>query len=106
VVSLAVLAVVTGIVFAVLRRAVTSPSGGKAIGLAVLSSSRWRTITALLGIAVVAFVAAAALDQQSNWGNPRQAAANVSWIVFVLCAVTCIVLGVRAAVVRRSRATK
>jgi hypothetical protein len=55
----------------------------------------------ILTLVVVAFITAGALDHHAEWNDPRQAVADIAWIGFILCASTCVVLGVRAAIVYR-----
>ena len=66
-----------------------------------------RPVHIVLGLfltAVVGFVGGAALDVQGDWGEPRQAAANILWIVFLLSVVGLIVTGARLLVRRRTLA--
>ncbi len=61
-------------------------------------------IGALVALAVASFAGSALLDQHADWGDPRQAAANSLWIIFLLSVLALIVVGVRV-VVRRRTAT-
>ena len=66
-----------------------------------------RPVHIVLGLfltAVVGFVGAAVLDVQGDWGQPRQAAANILWIVFLLSVVGLVVAGTRMLVRRRALA--
>ncbi|MEA3075188.1 MAG: hypothetical protein QOF60_96 [Actinomycetota bacterium] len=60
-----------------------------------------RTFATLVGLAVVGFVLAGVLDHHGEWNDPRQAVANLAWVTFLVCALATVILGVRAAVVRR-----
>ena len=53
--------------------------------------------------AVVCFGLSAVLDQHGNWGDPRQAATNILWIMFLLSTLAFVVLAVRLALVRRKQ---
>jgi hypothetical membrane protein len=59
-----------------------------------------RTFATLIGLALVGFVLAGVFDHHAEWNDPRQAMANLAWIVFLVCALATVVLGIRAAVVR------
>ncbi len=61
-----------------------------------------RLLAVLLGYAVVAVLGSGLLDEHSDWGNPRQAAANVLWISFLLAVLAAIAVGIRLATRRRS----
>jgi cytochrome c biogenesis factor len=52
-------------------------------------------------VAVVCFGLSVVLDEHGNWGDPRQAAANILWIMFLLSTLAFLVLAVRLALVRR-----
>jgi len=65
-----------------------------------------RIILALVASAVVGLVGSAMLDVHGDWGQPRQAAANILWIVFLLSVVGLIVAGTRTLVHRRTRAAR
>ena len=54
-------------------------------------------------VAVVCFGLSAVLDQHGNWGDPRQAATNILWIMFLLSTLAFVVLAVRLALVRRKQ---
>jgi hypothetical protein len=54
-------------------------------------------------VAVVCFGLSTVLDQHGNWGDPRQAATNILWIMFLLSTLTFVVLAVRLALVRRKQ---
>ena len=54
-------------------------------------------------VAMVCFGLSAALDEHGNWGDPRQAAANVLWIMFLLSTLAFLVLAVRLALLRRKQ---
>ena len=54
-------------------------------------------------MAVVCFGLSAALDEHGNWGDPRQAAVNILWIMFLLSTLAFLVLAVRLAIVRRKQ---
>jgi cytochrome c biogenesis factor len=54
-------------------------------------------------VAVVCFGLSAVLDQHGNWGDPRQAATNILWIMFLLSTLAFLVLAVRFAVLRRKQ---
>ena len=56
---------------------------------------------ALVVTAAVGFLGSALLDVHGKWGEPRQAAANVLWIIFLLSVVALIVVGARMFVHRR-----
>jgi cytochrome c biogenesis factor len=53
--------------------------------------------------AVVCFGLSVVLDEHGNWGDPRQAAANILWIMFLLSTLAFLVLAVRFAVLRRKQ---
>jgi hypothetical membrane protein len=61
-----------------------------------------RVLLTLLAVAAVCFVSAGIFDHHADWNDPRQFVANLSWIVFLLSALSAIVVGVRLAV-RRGR---
>jgi H+/Cl- antiporter ClcA len=63
-------------------------------------------VLALAASAVVGFVGAGLLDVHGDWGEPRQAAANILWIVFLLSVVGLVVAGARMLVHRRPRAAR
>lgn len=44
-------------------------------------------LLAFVVLAVAGFVLSVALDHQADWGNPQQAVANISRIIFLLSAV-------------------
>jgi hypothetical protein len=54
-------------------------------------------------VAVVCFGLSAMLDEHGSWGDPRQAAANILWIMFLLSTLAFVVLAVRFALVRRKQ---
>jgi cytochrome c biogenesis factor len=54
-------------------------------------------------VAVVCFGLSTVLDQHGNWGDPRQAATNILWIMFLLSTLAFVVLAVRLALVRRKQ---
>jgi hypothetical protein len=54
-------------------------------------------------VAVVCFGLSALLDQHGSWGDPRQAATNILWIMFLLSTLAFVVLAVRLALVRRKQ---
>lgn len=60
-----------------------------------------RVMLALAASAVVGFTGAALLDVHGDWGQPRQAAANILWIIFLLSVVGLVVAGARMLVHRR-----
>jgi cytochrome c biogenesis factor len=53
--------------------------------------------------AVVCFGLSVVLDEHGNWGDPRQAATNILWIMFLLSTLAFVVLAVRLALVRRKQ---
>jgi uncharacterized membrane protein affecting hemolysin expression len=52
---------------------------------------------------VVCFGLSVVLDEHGNWGDPRQAATNILWIMFLLSTLAFVVLAVRLALVRRKQ---
>jgi H+/Cl- antiporter ClcA len=56
----------------------------------------------LAAVAAVSFVSSALLDVHGSWGQPRQAATNILWIVFLLSVLGLIVIGARLVVHRRT----
>ena len=60
-----------------------------------------RVMLALVVTAAVGFLGSALLDTNGKWGEPRQAAANVLWIIFLLSVVALIIVGARMLVHRR-----
>jgi cytochrome c biogenesis factor len=54
-------------------------------------------------VAVVCFGLSTVLDEHGNWGDPRQAATNILWIMFLLSTLAFVVLAVRLALVRRKQ---
>lgn len=65
-----------------------------------------QVIGALVAIALVSVTGSAVLDHQADWGDPRQAAANTLWIIFLLSVLALIVVGVRVVVRRRTGAAR
>ena len=65
-----------------------------------------QVIAALVAIAVASASGSGLLDQHADWGDPRQAAANTLWIVFLLSVLALIVVSVRLVVRRRSGAVR
>ena len=61
-----------------------------------------RIMLALAASAVVGFTGAVLLDVHEDWGQPRQAAANILWIIFLLSVVGLVVAGARMLVHRRT----
>jgi hypothetical protein len=62
--------------------------------------------TMLLGLGVLAavfFGLAVLLDEHGTWGDPQQAVANTSWILFLLSALAFLVLAVRFALAGRKQ---
>ena len=49
----------------------------------------------VLGVAFAAL--SGALDNHGNWGDIRQAAANISWMLFLACVAGLVIDGVMAA---------
>ncbi len=62
-----------------------------------------QVLVALGLVAVMCFALSAVLDEHGNWGDPRQAAANILWIMFVLSTLAFLVLAVRLALLRRKQ---
>jgi len=60
---------------------------------------------ALAASAAVGFVGAVLLDIEGDWGEPRQAAADILWIIFLLSVLGLVVAGARM-LVHRPRATR
>ena len=67
-----------------------------------MNDKRPRNVILILAItAAVGFVASGLLDEHSDWGNPRQAVANVCWILFLLSVIGLLVTGARMLLRRR-----
>jgi hypothetical protein len=64
-----------------------------------------RVLVVLGVLALACFALSGLLDEHGNWGDPRQAAANLLWIAFLLATVAFIVMAVRLAVTRRKQRT-
>jgi cytochrome c biogenesis factor len=70
----------------------------------MMTKQRRGTVLLLLGVlAAVLFGLSALLDQHGNWGDPGQAVANTSWILFLLSALAFLVLAVRFALSGRKQ---
>jgi hypothetical protein len=67
----------------------------------VQPSRPFRIALALAATAAVAFAGSAALDVNGTWSEPRQAVANVLWIVFLVSVLALLVVGVRTFVRQR-----
>lgn len=63
-------------------------------------------IGALATIAPVSLVGSGLLDHHEGWGDPRQAVANVLWIVFLLSGLALLAAGSRMALRRRAGAVR
>lgn len=63
-------------------------------------------IATLAAVAVTSLAGSALLDHHADWGDPRQAAANILWITFLLSVLALIVVGVRVVVRRRAEADR
>jgi hypothetical protein len=64
----------------------------------MMTRQRRGTVLLMLGVlAAVFFGLSALLDEHGNWGDPGQAVANSSWILFLLSALAFVVLAVRFA---------
>jgi hypothetical protein len=61
-----------------------------------------RILLALVATALVSAVSSGLLDVQGDWGEPRQAAANILWIAFLVSVLGIIVTGARVLVRRRA----
>ena len=62
-----------------------------------------QVLVTLALVAVVCFGLSTVLDEHGNWGDPRQAATNILWIMFLLSTLAFLVLAVRLALVRRKQ---
>jgi cytochrome c biogenesis factor len=62
-----------------------------------------QVLVTLALVAVVCFGLSTVLDEHGNWGDPRQAATNILWIMFLLSTLAFVVLAVRMALVRRKQ---
>lgn len=58
----------------------------------------------LTAAAAVGFLGSAVLDVHGDWGDPRQAVANVCWFVFLFSVVGLLVTGARVLLRRRHAA--
>lgn len=65
-----------------------------------------QVIGALVAIALASMTGSVLLDQHAGWGDPRQAAANTLWIVFLLSVLALIAVSVRFVVRRRTGAVR
>lgn len=65
-----------------------------------------QVIGALVAVALISLTGSALLDQHADWGEPRQAAANVLWIISLLSVLALIAVGVRLVLRRRTRALR
>lgn len=65
-----------------------------------------QVIGTLVAIAVASLTGSGLLDQHADWGDPRQAAANILWIIFLLSVLALIVVSVRLLVRRRTGAVQ
>jgi len=61
-----------------------------------------RILLALVATAVVSAIGSGLLDVQGDWGEPRQAAANILWIVFLVSVLGIIVAAARMLMHRRT----
>ena len=61
-----------------------------------------RIVLGLVAVALVSLVGSGLLDVQGKWGEPRQAAANILWMVFLLSLIGLVITGARMLVHRRS----
>jgi hypothetical protein len=61
-----------------------------------------QVIGTLVAIAVASMIGSVLLDQHADWADPRQAAANILWISFLLSVLALIVVSVRLVVRRRT----
>ena len=63
-----------------------------------MKKQRRGTVLLMLGVlAAVFFGLAVLLDEHGTWGDPGQAVANSSWILFLVSALALVVLAVRFA---------
>jgi len=69
----------------------------------MMTKQRRGTVLLLGVLAAVFFGLSALLDQHGNWGDPGQAVANTSWILFLLSALAFLVLAVRFALSGRKQ---
>jgi hypothetical protein len=70
----------------------------------MMTTQRRGTVLLRLGVlAAVFFGLAVLLDEHGNWGDPQQAVANTSWILFLLSALAFLVLAVRFALAGRKQ---
>lgn len=60
-----------------------------------------QVIGVLVALAVASVIGSVSLDQGSDWGDPRQAAANVLWILFLISALASVAFSVRLVARRR-----
>jgi amino acid transporter len=65
-----------------------------------------RILLALVATAVVSAMGSGLLDVQGDWGEPRQAAANILWIVFLVSVLGIIVAAARMLMHRRTTAAQ
>lgn len=61
-----------------------------------------RILLALVLTAVLSAVSSGLLDVQGKWGDPRQAAANILWMVFLVSVLAIMVTGARLLARRRA----
>jgi len=61
-----------------------------------------KVMLALIAVAVSASLISVLLDENGKWGDLRQAAANVLWIVFLLSVLGLVITGIRVLVARRN----
>jgi hypothetical protein len=72
-----------------------------------MNPRRPRNVLGLLALtAVLGFATSGLLDHHSDWGDPRQAVANVGWIVFLISLLGFVVFGVRLFLHRRESTPK
>ncbi len=61
-----------------------------------------KVMLALVAVAVSSSLSSVLLDENGKWGDLRQAAANVLWIVFLLSVLGLVITGIRVLVARRN----
>ena len=67
-----------------------------------MTRQRRGTVLLMLGVLTAVFFGLSVLlDEHGNWGDPGQAVANTSWILFLLSALAFLVLAVRYALAGR-----
>ncbi len=63
-------------------------------------------VVTLVAIALASLVGSVLLDRHADWGDPRQVAANLIWIVFLLSVLSLIIVSARLVGRRKSSAVR